>query len=323
MELNSPQLEDEQDVLRHLITYLACRVPHLPEVKLQKLIYIAHLYHYSSYGKLLTKTRFFSLSYGPHAPTIRFTIKEQLECSAIYLEESRTSSDPVYSNVCMIIKSREFKEKELPGSYLNTIEEVVERWGNRSFEDILDYTIRTIPCLSTTYREHIDLSMIQPSNELNRALSLEERVQIHKFMEAPDQPVGEKTADSESCPVSIHEVAEIYLALCGDVPDRIPSREHFGFNAQAVIEAFSTINDTSKGDTTDIDKAALIAGSLLDSICFKHYSGRVALKTGILFLKRSGYSFNGDVLEESWPEGNDHKSIRKWFGGICNKVDSG
>jgi hypothetical protein len=322
MELDNPQHQNEQDVLRHLITYLACTVPHLPEVKLQKLIYIAHLYHYSNYGKLLTKTRFFSLSYGPHAPTIRFAIKEQLECNAIYLEESRTSTDPVYSNVCMIIRSREFKDKKLPSSYLNTITEVIENWGSRSFEDILDYTIRTIPCLSTTYREHIDLSMIQPSNDLKHALSLQERVQIHEFMDAPDQAFDHNIDYSESCPVSINEVAEIYLALCGDVPDKIPSREHFGFNAQAVIEAFGTTDDTNQGSKTDIDKAAQLSGALLDSICFKHYSGRVALKTGMLFLKRSGYSFNGDVLEESWPEGNDHKSIREWLGGVSNKIDT-
>jgi prophage maintenance system killer protein/uncharacterized phage-associated protein len=317
MEFDRAQHENQQDTLNHLITYFACTVPHLPEVKLQKLIYIAQLHHYSDYGKLLTGTRFFSLSYGPHAPTIRFAIKEQLESNAIYLEESRTSTDPIYSNVCVIIRSRARKDNELSNSCLNTIGQVIEDWGDKSFEDILDYTTRTIPFLSTTYREHIDLTMIQPSRGLKRALSLPERVQIHQFMEAPEDAVGQGIAHGDSCPVSINEVAEIYFALCGDLPEKIPSREHFGFNAQAVVEALAAVDDRNDNTTekypTDIDNAAQLTDSLLDSICFKHYSGRVALKTGMLFLKRSGYSFNGDVLEESWPQGNDYERIREWF----------
>ncbi len=324
MEFDRAQHENEKDTLNHLITYLACTVPHLPEVKLQKLIYIAQLYHYADYGKLLTGTRFFSLSYGPHAPTIRFAIKHQLENNAISLEESRTSTDPIYSNVCMIIKSRERKENKLSTPCLNTVREVVEDWGDKSFEDILDYTTRTIPFLSTTYREHIDLTMIQPSRGLKRALSLPERVQIHQFMEAPEDTVGQGIAHGDSCPVSINEVAEIYLALCGDLPENIPSREHFGFNAQAVVAALAIADDSNEDGSakypTHTDKAAQLTNSLLDSICFKHYSGRVALKTGMLFLKRSGYSFNGDVLEESWPQGNDYERIREWFHRVSVKA---
>ncbi len=246
MELNHAQYRKEQDTLKHLITYFAGTVPHLPEVKLQKLIYIAQLYHYSNYGELLTRTRFFSLSHGPHAPTIRFAIEEQLKSTAIYLEESRTSTDPVYSNTCMVIRSRELIDKKLSTPCLSTMRKVVEDWGDKSFEDILDYATRTIPFLSTIYREHIDLTIIQPFRGLKRALSLPERVHIHKFMEAPEEAVGQGIAYSAFCPVSINEVAEIYLAMRGDRPEKIPSREHFGFNAQAVLEAFAGVNDRNK-----------------------------------------------------------------------------
>jgi uncharacterized phage-associated protein len=326
IQFNRTQHKQEEDPLKHLITYFACTVPHLLEVKLQKLIYIAQLYHYANYGELLTRTRFFSLTYGPHAPTIRFAIKEQLESNAIYLEESRTSADPIYSNVCMIIRSRESKDNKLSIPCLNTMREVVEDWGDKGFEDILDYTTRTIPFLSTTYREHIDLTMIKPLRGLKRALPLPKRVQIHKFMEAPEEVVGEDFAYSDSCPVSMNEVAEIYLALCGDLPERIPSREHFGFNAPAMLEAFQTVEDKNEGRKekypTDIVRAARLTDFLLDSICFKQYSGRVALKTGMLFLKRSGYSFDGDVLEESWPRGNDYKSLGEWFSRVSVKEES-
>lgn len=320
MEVPLANHQTEKDALKDLITYFACTIPHLPEVKLQKLIYIAQLYHYSSYGELLTKTRFFSLSHGPHAPTVRFAIKQQLDSHAISLEKSRTSPDPIYSNVCMVIKACDHKEDKLPTLCLNTLKQVIEDWGDKPFEDILDYTTRTIPFLSTIYREHIDLTMIQPSRNLKHALSLSERVQIHKFMEAPEDAVDQGIAQGNSGRVSSNEVAEIYLALCGDLPEKIPSREHFGFNAQAVIGALSNADerneDRSEKYPMHTDRAAQLTTSLLDSVCFKHYSGRVALKTGMLFLKRSGYSFKGDVLEESWPQGSDYKRIRDWFHAV-------
>lgn len=326
MNFEGTQVENKQDTLKDLIVYLSCSVSHLPEVKLQKLIYIAHLYHYANYGDLLNRTRFFSLSYGPHAPAIRFTVKEQLESNVIHLEESRTSEDPVYSNVCMIIKSCERQDSKLSDRCLNTMAEVIQDWGDKSFEKILDYTTRTIPFLSTTYREHIDLALSPPIRGLKAALSLPERAWIHEFVESTGEVLGQDIACSESGPVSMNEVAEIYLALCGDLPERIPSREHFGFNAPAVAAALATVEERNQHakekNPTDIDKAARLTAALLDSVCFKHYSGRVALKTGMLFLQRSGYSFNGDALEESWPEGNDYNRIREWFRKVSVKVDT-
>ena len=326
MNFNRAQLENEQDALKDLIIYLASTVSHLPEVKLQKLIYIAQLYHYSNYGDLLNKTRFFSLSHGPHAPAVRFSVKEQLESNAIHMEESRTSADPVYSNVCMIIKSREPSNNRLSDRCLNTMTEVIEDWGDKSFENILDYTSRTIPFLSTTYREHIDFSMIQPVRGLKAALSLLERIQIHKFVDTPDEAMVDGKSYGESCRVSMNEVTEIYLALCGDLPEKLPSREHFGFDAAAVIDVLGSVGDKDRTPDeypTDINEAAQLADALLDCICFKHYSGRVALKTGMLSLKRSGYAFHGDALEETWPEGNDYNRIREWFGRVSVKADTG
>ena len=58
--------DEGKEILTNLIDYFASTVPHLQDVKLNKLIYIAHLYHYAEHGKLLTNTRFFSLSYGGH-----------------------------------------------------------------------------------------------------------------------------------------------------------------------------------------------------------------------------------------------------------------
>jgi hypothetical protein len=126
MNVNSLKNSRHRISLQDVITYFACTIPHLQEVKLDKLIYIAQLYHYSDYGELLTGNRFFSMSFGPHAPTVRSTVKKQIEKNALFWEESHTSSDPVYSNPCLIIKSCEDKDTGMVTSCLNTLREVVE-----------------------------------------------------------------------------------------------------------------------------------------------------------------------------------------------------
>jgi hypothetical protein len=214
----------------------------------------------------------------------------------------------------------------MPFPFLNTLREVVEDWGDKSFADILDYTSRTIPFLSTTYKEHIDLTRIQPLGDLRRTLSLPQRIQIHTFVDEPGEALGQDNTCGDSFPVSVGEVAEIYLALCGGVPEELPSREYLGFNSQAVLNAVGTLIDKDEegmeNHLTEIDKATHLTYSLLDSMSFRSYSGRVALKAGMLFLKRSGYSFGRDVLEESWPQGTGYKTLREWFDRISVKADA-
>ena len=310
--------------LKNLITYFACTVAHLQEVKLDKLIYIAQLYHYSNYGKILTASRFFSMSYGPHAPMIRSVVKKQIENNILYLEESRTSSDAVYSNPCLIIKSWQDKNKSLPAACLNTLQEVVLEWADEPYETILDYTTRTIPYLATCYREPIDLTTIEPFRDLRRALTLPQRIQIHRFVEKPDRAMCEDISGGKFFPVSLNEVTEIYLALCGNFPDKIPSRTYLGFNLQAIQQAFNKINGVKSDRTarhpSEFEIAAQLTGALMDSMSFKSYSGRVALKAGMLFLKKLGYSFGGDVLEDHWPKSYSTGALRDWFNRVSVKV---
>jgi len=248
-------------------------------------------------------------------------ISELVESDAIYLMDSRTSTDPVYSNPCKIIKANDHNKNKLPIPWQDTLTEVEEDWGNRSFEDILDYTARTIPFLSTPYRMQIDWKMIPPFHGLKRTLSLAQRLQIHKFVDQPmERPVHLDGYGNESYPVFVNEIAEIYLAIRGNLPEEIPSKDTLGFDAQAIVSAIRSLTGKHENGMeehlTAIDKAARLTSFLLNSMSFKNYSGRVALKTGILFLERSGYSFDGDIIEESWPEGNDYESVREWFSKV-------
>jgi len=313
-----PLDKEEKESLKNLIVYFGCRIPCLQEVKLTKLIYIAQLYHYSNYGKLLTKLPFVNFSYGPHAPAIRSVIKEQLESNAIYLEKCLTETEQAFSNPCLIIRSCESKEGELSEPCLNTIIEVIQDWRDKTFRQVLDYTVRTIPFISTAYRDYIDLARIQPSQRLKSGLSLPQRIQLHRFVHRPESAVGQASGYiSKACPVSINEVAEIYFAMCGDLPEEVPSQDHLGFNAQAVLEALGTLDEKSRDGMekylTDIDKAAQLAAALLNPRNFKCHNELVALKTGMLFLRRLGYSFDRKVLQENSPQRYDYKKLRQWF----------
>lgn len=325
MMSNGPKHNNEKDNLEDLIIFFARRVVHMPEVKLEKLIYIAQMYHYSDYGELLTKTRFFSLSYGPHAPLIRSTLKKLLENKSIYLAESRTSPDPVYSNPCMIVKSSVQTDNKLCDLHLNTLRKVAEDWGDKHYERILDYTTRTIPYVSTFFKYPILWTLIRPYPNLKHALSLLQRVQIHKFVEDPEEAMPHHETCSEGCPISINDVMEIYLALCGELPDKIPSRGSLGFNLQTIFDAFDRMRDPCESGiekcSLKINKAARLTYCLLNSMSFRSYSSRVALKTGMLYLKKLGYSFARDVLEDHWPDGHSYEILEKWFGKVSVRIE--
>jgi len=324
MQVNHALDEEDREILEGLITVFGSKVSHLQEVKLGKLIYIAQLYHYANYGKLLTKIPFFSLSRGPHAPAIRSAIKEQLESHAIYEKVARSNKDPF--NPCLIIRSHIVKDKRLNTACLNTVREVLEDWGNKPFKDILDYTTRTIPFISTTYREPIDLTRSQPSAGLKGVLSVPERIRIHHFVRSPEDELDLVVSHNGFYSQSISTVTEIYLALCGDLPEKIPSRKHLGFNLQAVLDAFGILDEKNKEGTgkylTDIDRAAHLTHALLNSKSFRHVNHKVALKSGMLFLKGLGYSFQPNDLEENSTHLNDYEILRKWFARVSIKVET-
>jgi hypothetical protein len=305
------------DTLGTLITYFAGTVAHLPQVKLDKLIYIAQLYHYANYGEHLTRTRFFSLGYGPHAPVLRSVIAAQLENKTICYEESRTSSDPVYSNPCLIIKSCKPGNATLSGRCLETLEKVTGDWGDKPYERILDYTARTMPYLSTYYRERIDWALIRPYRDLKLALPRSERGKLHHFVERPGDTNRECHGFGEKDRVTINEMVEIYLALCGVGPEKIPSTEYLGFDLDSALFALDKLNseyDNHDRCPTKLEKAAKLADSLFNTMSFRSYSARVALTAAMLYLRKSGHSFYVDALEDHWPSGNSYNSLMQWFG---------
>jgi len=327
MEFKRSQDSKQNDDLNDIITFVAGSVAHLPEVKLDKLIYIAHLYHYASFGEVLTKTRFFSLSFGPHAPTVRSSVKRLVEKKSVFLKASRTSSDPVYSNPCLIIRAGEPAGRGDPSVPPSpALKEVTADWGDKPYETVLEYAARTVPFLSTPYREPIDLTLSPPHHSLAHTLSLPQRIFIHRFVEAPEMPVDQPGALCREAPLSIPEVAEIYLAAHGERPDRIPSREALGFDLPSVFRVVDEEGGKNRSrpgkSRDDVETAARIADTLISALSFRSLSARVALKAGMFFLRKKGYCFHGDALEEDWPGGSSYEVIKEWFGQVSLRVDT-
>jgi hypothetical protein len=321
MAVNFALDEEGKKVLKGLSIYFASRISHLQEVKLGKLIYITQLYHYANYRELFTPIPFFSFSRGPHAPAIRFVIKQQLENREIYLKVARSTKDPF--NPCLILRSHKLSEKRLSAEWLNTAEEVFEDWGNKRFGEILDYTTRTIPFLSTRYRGTIDMTRIRLFNDIKMVLSLPERIWIHRFVKAPADEHDQVNGRSGSNTVSVKEVAEIYLSLCGDHPEKIPSREHLGFSLQAIVGALRALDAKNNAITANylnhIDRAAQLTDKLIKSNCFREVNYKVALKTGMFFLKRAGFCFKKDELEKNFTMMSDYQTLKEWFAKVSIK----
>jgi hypothetical protein len=327
MEFRGSKKNGRKDALDDVIAFFSGTVEHLPEVKLDKLIYIAHLYHYASFGDVLTKTRFFSLSFGPHAPGVRSAVKRLVENKSVFLKASRTSSDPIYSNPCLIIRAGgPAKKGDFSAPPSPVLQEVLADWGEKAYEAILEYVARTVSFLSTPYREPIDWTLSPPHRGLIHTLSYHQRVFIHRFVEKPETPVDQPDALCREAPLSVPEVAEIYLAACGEPPDRIPSREALGFDLPSVFRVIDKEGGAHQSrpsnDADDMEGAARIAAALLTALSFRTFSARVALKTGMFFLRKKGYCFDGDVLGEHWPKGNSYEVLKEWFGRLSLRVDT-
>lgn len=314
---NEHEMQLRQNIsLKNIILYIAESVPDLQEVKLNKLLYIAHLYHYSSHGEMLTMSRFFCRSFGPYAPKLRRIVQEMLDFDQIHLEDARTSTDPTYSNPCKIIKTNSHGYDQLPDACRQTLAEVLEDWGAKRFPEIIDYSNRTIPFLATPYREQIDLALFAPCKDLRQVLPKSQRAAIHRFVELVEDDCLQKITAPDRKALSIQEIAEIYLALRGAAPEASPSPEHLGFNARKILEACRIVNEpfTEGGDleADTVDIATRLIYFLLDSMGFRQYTGKVALNSGILFLMKQGLSLHDTAVEQFWLQEINYDNIRKW-----------
>lgn len=308
--------------MKDLITFFGFRVPHLQMVKVDKMIYIAQLYHYSTHGELLTDVPFLSLSRGPHSPVIRSLMEELIESGTIYIERNRSEIES--ANPCLLIKSDIPGTDHLPGTCLHTLETVLTEWGKVKFGKVLDYFTRTIPFISTPYKAPIDFKRIPPFAGLREVLSLPQRKLIHRLVQPPGEAEDDESdVDLAPSPVSMQEVAEIYLCLCGTKPQGIVSPEYRGFDGKTLVEILKRLADTNGRGPGEkeiaVGTAARYTELLAGSRCFRHENEKIALQVGRLFLRKRGYSLDQRPGEENSLKGYGYTEIKAWFEGISKE----
>jgi hypothetical protein len=301
--------------LKYLNTYFAATVSHLQEVKLGKLIYITQLYHCEKYGEPFSHLAFYSFSRGPYAPDLKAVIKAQIEMHEIYFKVARSTNEPF--NPCLILRAHKLDANRLPETLMNTAKKVSKDWGHKPFREILDFAARTIPYVATRFRSPIDFKTWAAYRDLTAVLSLQERIWIHDFVKAPEGEHNHLAGKGAQENVTIREIVEIYLALCGDRPDSIPARKNLGFNAHDLQHA---VHDRSRRDTgqTRIEHAAHLADALMTAGSFAKSNQQVALKTGLLYLKKRGYFLMKDQLSTGSDAVNDFQSAKKWFARVSS-----
>jgi hypothetical protein len=323
MLIRSDLTREERNRLQDLITYFGSRVPHLQMVKVDKMVYIAQLYHYSTYGERITSVPFVSLSRGPHAPDIRSIMEELLERNIIYTEQNPSEIES--ANPCLLIKYDDTDTGHLPDSCLNTLQEVIEDWGQKKFGKVLDYFTRTMPFLSTPYKDSIDFRKNPPSHQIKEVLPLSRRMQIHRFIHSPEEAMWDKNdSGRDAAGVSLSEVVETYLCLCGTGPQAIVSREHLGFDIRAVSAALAAPGGTgvqgSSGQEEDLSRAAKLTESLVHARCFNHENEKVAFWAGMFFLKKRGYVLGKDFQGGIFPKAYEYETIKAYFRRISGTV---
>ncbi len=161
-------------VLNDVIVYFAFKVPHLSEAKLNKLTFLADLYHYAKRGFRITSVPFRNYRFGPWSAKVAETAQaidgQEIK---IQFEHSRQKGD------MMLIRPNVPQATiGLPREALDTLKEVVAQWGGRSLSEIVDFVKRTPMFVSTRFGDQVDFESVPPSPELLRVCSPREAQQI-------------------------------------------------------------------------------------------------------------------------------------------------
>lgn len=147
----------QRKILKNLIVYFTFKIKNLTPTKLVKLIYLADLFHYKKYRCTISNILFFHSHYGPWHPIIEQTVLE--ECGElIEIESIHTKKGEVIRIHKPKIKktSIEFPRKEI----FETLDLVVEKWGNIPLNNIIKYIKSNTPFIEAKKGDTIDFMLV-------------------------------------------------------------------------------------------------------------------------------------------------------------------
>jgi len=157
----------KRPVLNDVIVYFAFEIPNLSEAKLNKIIFLADLYHYANRGHRITSVPFRNYLHGPWSSIIAQTAQES-DGRDIRIEivHSQRKGD------MMIIRPNVPQTTiDLPKEAIHTVKEVAHQWGQLSLTEVIEFAKRTPLFVSTPFGEVIDFERVPPSPDLLKTCS--------------------------------------------------------------------------------------------------------------------------------------------------------
>lgn len=176
--MSKPLSAMEHAVLQNVIVYLAFKVKNLSKAKLNKLIFLSDLYHYSKHGQRITGVPFLHYLHGPWSIVIEQEAMDS-DGGQICLKEIESSTK---GEVLIIKPNVPRTQVKLSPAYIETLDEVIRAWGGKPYREIVDYVKRTTLFTSTRFKSGIEFSNIRPSIESRRILSAAEERNLTNFL---------------------------------------------------------------------------------------------------------------------------------------------
>lgn len=145
-------------VLESVITYLCFKVtPCASHSRLMKLVYLADVYHYVTFGSRLTSVPFKHYDFGAFAADVYWCLDSLTE-RGILSEESVETKEGYTATIMKPSVKKTWVD--LPDDAFASLDRAIKRWGSRPLRSLIEFTKETIPFKGTPYDEEIEFSSL-------------------------------------------------------------------------------------------------------------------------------------------------------------------
>jgi hypothetical protein len=122
-----------------------------------KIVYLADVYHYVTFGSCLSNVPFKHYDFGAFAVDV-YRCLDSLTERGILREESVETKEGYTATIMKPSVRKTWVD--LPDHAFATLDRVIERWGSRPLRSLIKFTKETIPFKGTPYDEEIDFSSL-------------------------------------------------------------------------------------------------------------------------------------------------------------------
>ena len=160
-----------EGILPNIVTYLCFKASPLSATQLTKLVYLVDVYHWQMFGKRLTEIKFTHYFHGVWAPDI-FKALEELYAQGILYEEVVQTTKGFHA---FIPKPRVSQTViRLPKTAFEALDNVLADWGDKTTDEVVQFTKSTLPFLNTAFGDEIDFSRTSAIEEYAKEKGISE-----------------------------------------------------------------------------------------------------------------------------------------------------